>query len=49
MAGIATAVVVEEYLDRFRGPASDVEHDAAGRLLHVVWALPAEERSPAAW
>jgi hypothetical protein len=48
VAGIATSVVVEEYLDRFRGPSVlTLQHDAAGRPIHVVWALPAGERSPA--
>jgi hypothetical protein len=48
VAGIATAVVVEDYPDRFRGPSVlTLQHDAHGRPFHVVWAIPANERRPA--
>src|SRR5688500_3351472 len=48
LAGIATAVVIEDYRDRFRGPSIlTLQHDASGRPIHVVWALPANERGPA--
>jgi hypothetical protein len=48
VAGVTTAVLVEEYSDRFRGPGVlSLQHDAAGRPIHVVWALPADERRPA--
>jgi hypothetical protein len=47
MAGIATAILLEEYPDRFRGPGVlTLQHDARGQPLHVVWALPANERRP---
>lgn len=46
--GIATAVLVESYPDRFRGPAVlTLQHDGAGRPIHVIWALPRIERRPA--
>jgi hypothetical protein len=48
VAGIATAVIVEEYRGRFRGPSVlTMQDDANGRPIHVVWALPADERRPA--
>ena len=48
VAGIATAVLVEDYPDRFRGPSIlTLQHDANGRPIHVVWAIRADERRPA--
>ncbi len=48
VSGIATAVVVEDYPERQRGPGIlALQRDAAGRPLHVVWALPANQRRPA--
>ena len=48
VAGIATAVVVEDYPARDRGPSVlTLQHDVRGRPIHVVWALPAGERRPA--
>ena len=48
VAGIPMAVAIEEYPDRFRGPSVlTLQYDAAGLPIHVVWALPAGERSPA--
>ncbi len=48
VAGITTAVLVEDYPDRFRGPGIlALQHDVDGRPIHVVWALPADERRPA--
>jgi hypothetical protein len=48
IAGIATAIVVEDYPGRFRGPSIlTLQQGPDGRPLHVVWALPAGERRPA--
>lgn len=48
VSGIATAVAVEDYPDRGRGRSVlTLQHDANGRAIHVVWAIPAEERRPA--
>ena len=48
VAGIAAAVIVEEYRGRFRGPSVlTLQNDASGRPIHVVWALPADEPRPA--
>ena len=48
LTGIATAVEIEAYPARFRGPSVlTLQHDANGRPIHVVWALPAGERRPA--
>jgi hypothetical protein len=48
VAGITTAVLVEDYPDRFRGPSIlTLQHDVNGRPIHIVWAIPADERRPA--
>jgi hypothetical protein len=48
IAGIATAVAIEDYPDRVRGPSVLArQHDVDGRPIHVVWAIPAGERRPA--
>ncbi len=48
VAGIATAVVVEDYPARDRGPSVlTLQYDGHGRPIHVVWALPVNERRPA--
>ena len=48
VAGIATAVVVEDYPDRNRGPGIlTLQHDANGLPVHAVWAIPANKRRPA--
>jgi hypothetical protein len=45
VAKVMTAVVVEDYPERFRGRSVlALQRDAAGRPVHVVWALPSEER-----
>ena len=47
-SGIATAILVEDYTGRARGPSVlTLQHDADGLPVHVVWALPAEDRRPA--
>lgn len=39
IAGIATAIVVEDYPGRARGPSIlTLQRDANGRPIHVVWA-----------
>ncbi len=46
--GIATALAIEDYPDRVRGPGVlALQHDADGRPIHVVWAIPAGQRRPA--
>ena len=48
VAGIATAIAVEDYSDRMRGlGVLALQQDADGRPVHVVWAIPAGERRPA--
>ena len=48
LVGIVSAVAVEDYPDRARGPSVlTLQHDATGRVIHVVWAIPANERCPA--
>ena len=48
VAGIAAAIVAEDYPARFRGPSIlTLQRDFSGRPIHVVWALPARERRPA--
>jgi hypothetical protein len=48
IAGVAAATVVENYRDRSRGPSVlALQHDADGRPIRVVWAVPAGERRPA--
>jgi hypothetical protein len=46
--GIASAILVEEYPDRARGPSVlTLQYDANGLAVHVVWAIPLGERRPA--
>ena len=48
LVGIASAVLVEDYPDRARGPSVlTLQYDANGRPVHVVWAIPEGERRPA--
>jgi hypothetical protein len=48
LVGIASAILVEEYPDRARGPSVlALQYDADGRAIHVVWAIPLGERRPA--
>jgi len=42
IAGIVTAVAIEDYPDRARGPGVlALQHDKEGRPVHVVWAMGA--------
>jgi hypothetical protein len=46
--GVVAGLAIEDYPDRHRGPSVlALERDAAGRAIHVVWALPAGARRPA--
>lgn len=48
VAGIAAAIVAEDYPARFRGPSIlTLQRDFSGRPIHLVWAIPARERRPA--
>ncbi|HEV7878244.1 DUF4258 domain-containing protein [Bradyrhizobium sp.] len=48
VANVMTAVAVEDYPERFRGRSVlALQHDADGRPVHVVWALPSGDRWPA--
>ena len=48
LAGIATAIAVEDYPDRVRGPSVlALQRDANGRPIHVLWGIPAGHRRPA--
>ena len=48
IAGIATAVAIEDYPERFRGPSVlTLQRDADGHPIHVVWGIPAGRRRPA--
>ena len=46
--GVAEAIAIEDYPDRVRGlSVLALQHDANGRPVHVVWAIPAGHRRPA--
>ena len=48
LTGITTAIAVEDYPDRRRGPSVlALQNDANGRLIHVLWGIPAGRRRPA--
>jgi hypothetical protein len=48
VAGVATAIAIEDYPDRVRGPSVLVlQRDGNVRPIHVVWGIPAGRRNPA--
>lgn len=48
VAGITNAVLIEDYPDYPKGPSILVlQHDTAGRPVHVVWGIPKGYTSPA--
>ena len=48
LAGVAAAVVVEDYPTFHKGPCALVrQQDRMGELIHAVWGLPAGRSSPA--
>ena len=48
VAGVADALVLEDYPEAFKGPSILVlQHDSDGRPLHVVWGIPKGRSSPA--
>ena len=48
VAGIANAVLIENYPEYPKGPSILVlQHDTAGKPVHVVWGIPKGYTSPA--
>jgi len=48
VAGVADAVVIEEYPDYHKGPCALVlQKDKLGKPVHVVWGFPKNEEVPA--
>ena len=48
MAGVADAVVIEDYPEYHKGPCVLVlQKDHEGNLLHVVWGIPKNAAAPA--
>jgi hypothetical protein len=48
LMSIATAVAVEDYPDRVRGPSVlALQRDGDDRPIHVLWGIPVGRRNPA--
>jgi hypothetical protein len=48
LTGVVTAIAIEDYRDRARGPSVLVlQRDADRRPVHVLWGIPAGRRNPA--
>ena len=48
VGGLKDAILIEDYPDYPKGPSCLVlQRDGAGRLIHVVWGIPAGRISPA--
>lgn len=48
VTGVATAVIVEEYLDSRKEPSVLVlQRDRGGRPIHVMWGIPKVAGTPA--
>lgn len=48
IAGVETAVLVEDYPEYHKGPAVLVlQFDNAGNPIHIVWGIPKGKSSPA--
>ena len=48
VGGLKDAILLEDYPDYPKGPSCLVlQRDGAGRLIHVVWGIPAGRISPA--
>ena len=46
--GVGFAVAIEDYPTAFKGPSVlALQHDSAGRAIHVVWGMRKGARSPA--
>ena len=48
LAGLGTAVAIEEYPDYFKGPCVlALQHDSDKRAIHALWGIPKNQSSPA--
>jgi hypothetical protein len=48
IAGVDAAMVIEDYPESHKGPSVLVlQHDGAGRPVHVVWGVAREATTPA--